>query len=65
VWAETCAQYLFFTAYDLDRPGFEGARFVCSPPFRTARDQEARWGGLRDGTLAVVSTDHCPFFYEA
>lgn len=64
VWAETCVQYLFFTADDLDRPGFEGARFVCSPPFRTARDQEALWGGLRDGSLSVVSTDHCPFFYE-
>jgi len=61
VLAETCIQYLFFTAADLDRPDFEGAKFVCSPPFRTAADQEALWEGLRDGTLAVVSTDHCPF----
>lgn len=61
VRAETCVQYLFFTAADLDRPEFEGAKFVCSPPFRTQRDQQALWEGLRDGTLAVVSTDHCPF----
>jgi len=61
VFAETCVQYFFFTADDLDRPGFEGAKFVCSPPFRTSRDQEALWGGLVDGTLSVVSTDHCPF----
>jgi len=61
VWAETCVQYFFFTAADLDRPGFEGAKFVCSPPFRTEADQAALWEGLRDGTLAAVSTDHCPF----
>lgn len=61
VWAETCVQYFLFTIDDLARPGFEGAKYVCSPPFRTARDQEALWGGVRDGSLAVVSTDHCPF----
>ncbi len=64
VWAETCVQYFFFTAEDLARPGFEGAKFVCSPPFRTPRDHEALWGGVRDGSLAVVSTDHCPFNFE-
>ncbi len=61
VWAETCPQYFFFTADDLDRPGFEGAKFVCSPPFRTALDQEALWEGVRDGSLDVVATDHCSF----
>lgn len=61
IWAETCSQYFFFTADDLARPGFEGAKFVCSPPFRSARDQQALWGGVRDGTLEAVSTDHCPF----
>lgn len=61
LWAETCVQYLFFTADDLDRPDFEGAKFVCSPPFRTPADQAALWQGLRDGALSVVSTDHCPF----
>lgn len=61
VWAETCVQYLFHTADDLDRPNFEGAKFVCSPPFRTSQDQAALWQGLADGTLSVVSTDHCPW----
>jgi len=64
IWAETCVQYLFFTAQDVDRPGFEGAKFVCSPPFRTEADQAALWQGLKDGTLSIVSTDHCPFNYE-
>jgi dihydropyrimidinase len=64
VHAETCVQYLFFTEDDLDRDGFEGAKWVCSPPFRTRKDTDALWTALRDGTLSVVSTDHCPFFFE-
>jgi len=64
VQGETCVQYLFFTKDDLARPNFEGAKFVCSPPIRTVRDQEVLWGALRDGTLQVISTDHCPFFFE-
>ncbi|MGH2626151.1 MAG: dihydropyrimidinase, partial [Anaerolineales bacterium] len=60
-WAETCIQYFFFTADDLNRPGFEGAKFVCSPPFRAREDQQALWEAVRDGALAVVSTDHAPF----
>ena len=64
VWAETCVQYLFCTADDLDRPDFEGAKFVCSPPFRTPSDHTALWQGLQDGTLAAVSTDHCPFDFK-
>lgn len=64
VWAETCIQYLRFTVDDLNQPGFEGAKYVCSPPFRTVRDQEVLWEGLRDGSLAVVSTDHCPFSFD-
>lgn len=63
VWAETCVQYLFFTEEDLARADFEGAKFVCSPPFRTRADQEALWQGLRDGALSVVSTDHCSFHF--
>ncbi len=61
VWAETCPQYLFCTQSDLERDGFEGAKYVCSPPFRRPRDQELLWAALRDNDLSVVSTDHCPF----
>ncbi len=64
VMGETCVQYLFFTADDLDRPNFEGAKWVCSPPIRTKRDNEALWHALHDGDLQVVSTDHCPFLFD-
>ncbi|KAI5866338.1 D-hydantoinase [Durotheca rogersii] len=64
VFAETCPQYLFLTRDDLDRPGFEGAKCVCAPPPRTRADQAALWRGLRDGTFAVLSSDHCAFRYD-
>ncbi|HSH80799.1 MAG TPA: dihydropyrimidinase [Herpetosiphonaceae bacterium] len=64
IYAETCTQYFFFTKDDLARPGFEGAKWVCSPPFREKRDQEALWSGVADNRLQVISTDHCPFWYE-
>lgn len=64
VMAETCPQYLFLTRDDLDRPGFEGAKCVCSPPPRNATDQEGIWAGLANGTFTVLSSDHCPFDYD-
>ena len=63
VTAETCVQYLFFTADHLDTDGFEGAKWVCSPPFRRRTDQDALWAALARDTLSVVSTDHCPFYF--
>ncbi|MEO1600498.1 MAG: dihydropyrimidinase [Pseudomonadota bacterium] len=64
VWGETCPQYLFLTADDLDRPGSEGAKFCCSPPPRTTADQEALWRALALGDLQTVSSDHAPFAYD-
>lgn len=65
VYAETCPQYLFLTRADLDKPGFEGAKCVCSPPPREGpEDHEAIWKGLEDGTFTVLSSDHCPFLYD-
>ena len=64
VFAETCTQYFFFTKDDLAREGFEGAKWVCSPPFREVEDQAALWVGVREGSLSVVSTDHCPFRFD-
>ncbi|KAI4594054.1 hypothetical protein KJ359_008595 [Pestalotiopsis sp. 9143b] len=64
IFAETCPQYLFLTRDDLDRPGFEGAKCVCSPPPRNAEDQSQIWTGLRNGTFALLSSDHCPFRFD-
>ncbi|KIW03785.1 dihydropyrimidinase [Verruconis gallopava] len=64
VFAETCPQYLFLTREDLAKPGFEGAKCVCAPPPRTRADQDAMWTGLRNGTFALLSSDHCPFRYD-
>ena len=63
-YAETCPQYLYLSLDDLGRPGFEGAKFVCSPPLRPADHQEELWKGLQGDDLQVVSTDHAPFNYE-
>jgi dihydropyrimidinase len=64
VMGETCVQYLFFTLDNLAAPGYEGAKFVCSPPMRQPKDQQALWRALSAGLLQVVSTDHCPFFFD-
>jgi dihydropyrimidinase len=61
VYAETCPQYLFLSYDDYERPGFEGAGYVMSPPLREKWNQEALWKGLAKNDLQVVSTDHCPF----
>ncbi len=61
VRAETCPHYLLQTAEMLDRPGVEGAKWMCSPPQRTPADQEALWAALGDGTLDLVSSDHAPY----
>lgn len=65
VYGETCPQYLFLTSKDLDQPGFEGAKCVCSPPPRhSSEDLEGIWRGLRNGTFTILSSDHCPFLYD-
>jgi dihydropyrimidinase len=63
-YGETCPQYLLLTAADYDRPGFEGAKYVCSPPLRTSDDQAVLWEALKKDELQSVGTDHCPFNYE-
>lgn len=65
VWGETCPHYLFMTADILDQPGLEGAKWMCSPPQREAADQAALWAALDDGTLALISSDHAPYRYDA
>ncbi len=64
IFGETCPQYLFLTRDDLDRPGMEGAKFMCSPPVRDAATQEALWRHLQSGTFAVFSSDHAPYRFD-
>ncbi|MBD3885649.1 dihydropyrimidinase [Phormidium tenue FACHB-886] len=63
LYAETCPQYLFLSEEDLDLPGFEGAKCVCSPPPRSKANQQVIWNGLASGVFQVVSSDHAPFRY--
>ena len=64
VYAETCPQYLFTSIEDLDRPNFEGAKYVFTPPPREKWNREKLWNGLRNNSLQIVSTDHCPFNFR-
>jgi dihydropyrimidinase len=61
VLVETCIQYLLLDDSVYERPGFEGAKWVMSPPLRKPKDQEALWKSLEQGLVHVVATDHCPF----
>lgn len=63
-YAETCPQYLFHSIDDMDTPDFEGAKLVFSPPLREKWNQEKLWAGLKQNTLQVVATDHCPFNFK-
>ncbi len=63
-YAETCPQYLFLSIENFDVPGFEGAKYVFTPPLREKWHQDKLWQGLAKDTLQVVSTDHCPFCYK-
>ncbi len=64
VWAETCTQYFVLTAQDQDRPGFEGAKYMCSPSPRDAAEHARMWDVIRRGTIDVVSSDHSGWCYE-
>ncbi|HEU5204220.1 MAG TPA: dihydropyrimidinase [Candidatus Limnocylindrales bacterium] len=62
-FAETCPQYLFLSLDDM-KDGFEGAKFVCSPPLRPKDHWDDLWTGLIKDDLQLVATDHCPFDFE-
>jgi dihydropyrimidinase len=64
VYAETCPQYLYLSIENFDAPGFEGAKYVFTPPLREKWHQERLWNGLKCDHLQVVSTDHCPFCFK-
>jgi dihydropyrimidinase len=65
VWGETCPQYFVLSADHMDRPGFEGAKFMCSPAPRDAVASEGLWDDVRRGTLDVISSDHSGFGYHS
>ncbi len=64
VYAETCPQYLFLSLDDMNKPGFEDAKVVFTPPLREKWNHDKLWAGLKKNTLQVVSTDHCPFCFK-
>ncbi len=64
IHAETCPHYLFLTAEEYERPGFEGAKYVMTPPLRDHTHQKQLWRGLKTDDLQVISTDHCPFCFN-
>jgi dihydropyrimidinase len=64
VSVETLIQYLLLDKTYAERPEFDGAKFVMSPPLRDARNQEILWNGLRDGLINTVATDHAPFDFS-
>ena len=64
VWGETCTQYFFIDYTHLERPNFEGAKYVYTPPPRPRENQEVLWHAVRSDILSVISTDHCAFLWD-
>jgi dihydropyrimidinase len=64
VWGETCTQYFFIDYTYLERPNFEGAKYVYTPPPRAKENQERLWEAVGSDVLSVVSTDHCAFLWD-
>jgi dihydropyrimidinase len=64
VYGETCPQYLALSTDNFNVPGFEGAKFICSPPLRDKSNWPAMWAGIRSGDLATVASDHAAFNYK-
>src|SRR4051795_1591586 len=64
VWGETCTQYFFVDYTFLERPNFEGAKYVYTPPPRDKANQDVLWNAVRTDTLSAISTDHCAFLWD-
>src|SRR5256884_5424035 len=64
VWGETCTQYFFVDYTYLERPNFEGAKYVYTPPPRSKENQDVLWNAVRTNTLSAISTDHCAFLWD-
>ncbi|MEC0265428.1 dihydropyrimidinase [Paenibacillus anseongense] len=64
VWGETCPQYLMLDQTYLEKPDFEGAKYVWSPPLRPQEHQDALWTALKNGQLQTLGSDHCSFNFK-
>jgi dihydropyrimidinase len=64
VWGETCTQYFFVDYTFLERPDFEGAKYVYTPPPRDKANQDVLWNAVRTDKLSAISTDHCAFLWN-
>ena len=64
VWGETCTQYFFVDLSHISQPGFEGAKYVFSPPVRDASNHDVLWDAVRSDVLSAISTDHCAFLWD-
>jgi dihydropyrimidinase len=64
VWGETCTQYFFIDQSFLDRPDFEGAKYVYTPPPRAKENQDVLWNAVRTNVLQAISTDHCAYLFK-
>jgi dihydropyrimidinase len=64
VWGETCTQYFFIDYTFLERPNFEGAKYVYTPPPRAKENQDVLWNAVRTDVLSAISTDHCAFLWD-
>jgi dihydropyrimidinase len=64
VWGETCTQYFFNSLDDIAKPGFEGAKYVYSPPVRDKSNHDVLWNAVRTDALSAISTDHCAFLWD-
>jgi dihydropyrimidinase len=64
VWGETCTQYFFVDYTFLERPDFEGAKYVYTPPPRDKANQDVLWNAVRTDKLSAISTDHCAFLWD-
>ncbi len=64
IHAETCPQYLFLSTEDFSRPGWEGTKYICSPPPRDPGNADHLWRGIQNGIFQLISSDHCPYRME-
>jgi dihydropyrimidinase len=64
IWGETCTQYFFIDQSFLDKPNFEGAKYVYTPPPRLKANQEILWNAVRTNVLQAISTDHCAYLFD-